>query len=42
MNTYNQEDLGLNQFTLGPRDIYDYNKNGLYVKVKKRLFNSNL
>ena len=41
-NTYKQEDLGLNRFTLGPRDIYDYNKNGMYVRVKQRLFNSNL
>ena len=40
--TYKQEDLGLNRFTLGPRDIYNYNKNGLYIRVKKRLFNSNL
>jgi cytochrome P450 len=41
-NTYKQEDIGLNKFTLGPRDIYDYKKNGLYVHVKERLFNSNL
>ena len=39
-NTYKKEDIGLNQFTLGPRDIYNYNKNGLYIRVKKRLFNS--
>jgi cytochrome P450 len=41
-NTYKQEDMGLNRFTNGPRDIYDYNKNGMYVRVKQRLFNSNL
>jgi cytochrome P450 len=41
-DTYTQEDIGLNRFTLGPRDIYNYNKNGLYVKIKKRIFNSSL
>ena len=41
-NTYKNEDIGLNKFTLGPRDIYNYTHMGLYVNVKKRLINSNL
>jgi cytochrome P450 len=41
-NAYNQDEIGFNKFTFGPRDIYDYNKLGLYVNVKKRIFNSSL
>ena len=41
-NAYNHDEIGFNKFTFGPRDIYDYNKLGLYVYVKKRLLNSSL
>ena len=41
-NAYNKDDIGFNKFTFGPRDIYDYNKLGLYVDVKKRVLNSSL
>jgi hypothetical protein len=41
-NTYNQDEIGFNKFTFGPRDIYNYNKLGLYVNVTPRQLQSNL
>ena len=37
LNKYKDDDMGLNTFTLGPRDIYDPTKNGLYVNIKSKL-----
>lgn len=37
LNKYKDDDMGLNTFTLGPRDIYDPCKNGLYVNIKSKL-----
>ena len=37
--TYEEEDIGLNMFTLGPRDIFNYKKMGLYVNINHRNIN---
>ena len=37
--SYKEEDIGINKFTLGPRDYYDRDKIGLYVNIYDRYIN---
>tara|TARA_B100000795_G_C22796549_1_gene439626 strand:+ start:174 stop:1580 length:1407 start_codon:yes stop_codon:yes gene_type:complete len=40
--TYKNEDMGINKFTLAPRSIFDYTKQGLYVNVTKKTIHPKL
>jgi len=47
LHSFKKEDIGINKFTLGPRDYYDRDKIGLYVNIydrhiKKKQFKSKL
>jgi len=47
LHFYKEEDIGINKFTLGPRDYKDRDKIGLYVNMlerhtKKKQFKSKL